>query len=463
LLDTGVINPFGPTTDPAALALADAAQFRGDVYTSKTSMASIDAKVSREFFEMQGGALAMAAGAEYRQEKWSFNPSLEFQQGDIGGFGGNVFNQESTRHVTSVYAEVAAPFLKTLEADLGVRYDNYQGVGNTTNPKLSLRWNPTQQFLMRGSVGSGFRAPSLTDLYQPQASSVTANGTRDPIRCPNPATGSPADCNNQFPTITGGNPDLKPEKSLSRTLGFIFEPTPDISINIDAFWISLKDSIVIGGLAPAFILSTAQTATQYSNFIIRGAPDGNPSGVGPITGVISTTSNLFKQRVDGADVALRFRPMHNQYGQVVLRLDGTYLWHFDTQNPDGTYTGNLNRALRAGGGIVPRWRHVATAIYATGPWEGTLIQNYQVSYTDVAANLAPAGTPLRTVGSYEQYDMQAAYTGFKNLRLALGVKNIFDRDPPYTNLGGAFVAGYDQSYADVRGRFVYGSVNYKFR
>ncbi len=459
LLDTGVINPFGPTTDSTAIAAAQAAEFTGNIYTSKTSASTIDARASRDMMELQGGPAAIAVGAQFSEEKFTFDPSAEYQVGDIGGFGGNILGVDRKRHVTSVFTEIAAPFWRQFEADLGVRYDNYQGTGSTTNPKLSFRWNPSQELLFRGSVGSGFRAPSLTDLYTPQATSVTPNGSRDLLRCPNAATGAPADCNNQFPTIIGGNPDLEPEKSLNRTLGLVFEPNRAFSMGVDAFWISLKNSIVIGGLAPAFILANP---VQYSSYIIRGAPDGNPSGVGPIQYVVQTTSNLFKQKVTGFDVSLRLSPELPR-GRLVMKLDGTYFDQFLVQNADGSYTNQLDRALRAGGGVITHWRHIATGTYTIGPWDATLQQNFQKGYNDVAANLAPAGTPIRQVGVYETYDVQGAYNGIKNLRLALGMKNIFDRDPPYTNEGGQFAAGYDITYADVRGRFVYGSGRSTFK
>ena len=73
---------------------------------------------------------------------------------------------------------------------------------------------------------------------------------------------------------------------------------------------------------------------------------------------------------------------------------------------------------------------------------------------------APAHAGKIAAGTY---DTQVAYGGIKSLRVALGVRNIFDRDPPYTNAGGQFVAGYDVTYADVRGRFVYGTLTYRFR
>jgi iron complex outermembrane receptor protein len=460
ILDSGVINPFGPTTDAAAIAAAQAAEFRGAIYTSRTSITSLDGKLSRELVQLRGGPVGIAIGAEIREEKFQFDPALAFQVGDIAGFGGNILGVDRKRHVASVYSEIAVPILRTFEADFGIRYDNYQTVGSTTNPKLSMRWTPTPELLLRASTGSGFRAPSLTDLYTARASSVTANGTRDPIRCPNPAVGLPADCNNQFPTITGGNPGLKPEKSRSHTLGIIFEPTREISIGVDAFWIFLKDSIIVGGLNSAFILSNAANAQQYSSFLIRGAPDGNPSGVGPIIGIIQTTSNLFKVRVSGYDVDLKARPINSGGHKLLLRLDGSYIWDFKRQNADNTYTNSVDRALNAGGGVIPRWRHVASATYETGPWAGTVAQNFQKGYRDLTGNFA---TEPRKVASYETWDALLTFTGIKAVKLALGVKNVLDRDPPYTNAGGQFAAGYDIAYADVRGRFVYGSVAFKFR
>jgi iron complex outermembrane receptor protein len=466
ILDSGAVNPFGPTTDPATLAAVQAAEFRGDIYTSKTSITSVDAKASRELLQMRSGALALAVGAEAREERFTYNPSFAFQIGDVAGFGGNTVGVDRKRHVASVYGEAAIPLSPNFEADVGVRYDNYQVVGSTTNPKLSLRFQPSTELLLRASVGSGFRAPSLTDLYNPQASSVTSNGTRDPIRCPNPAVGLPADCNNQFSTITGGNPKLKPEKSLSSTVGLLFEPMRDLSIGVDAYWIRLKDSIVPGGLNFAFILANAQNATQYSQFLVRGAPDGNASGVGPILGVVQTASNLFRVRVSGWDVDLKFRPMNNAAGKITMRLDGSYVRQFKRENADGTWSNQVDLEITAGGGVIPSWRHVASLAYETGPWVATLFQNYQKGYHDITSTFAAAGftapTPRR-VNSYETYDAQVSFAGLRNVQLALGVKNLRDRDPPYTNGGGQFAAGYDIAYADVRGRFVYGTVTLRFR
>ncbi|HUL56073.1 MAG TPA: TonB-dependent receptor [Usitatibacter sp.] len=460
IIDSGVVNPFGATTDPAVLQALQNAQVRGAIYSSKTSNTSVDFRATKDVLEMRSGPLSFAAGGEFRQEKFSFSPSQDYQIGDIGGFGGNILPVDKSRNVFSAYGEANMPITKTLEANLGVRYDDYQTVGNTTNPKLSLRWLATPEILLRGSYGTGFRAPSLTDLYTPQASSVTANNSRDYLRCPDLATGAPTDCGNQYPTLIGGNPGLKPEKSKSGTFGIVFEPVRELSIGWDWYSILLKDSIVIGGLNSATILASAANETTFSSFIIRGAPDGNASGLGPIIDVIQTTSNLFKVKVQGWDLDLVFRPNIGAGHRLTMRLDGSYVEQFKRQNFDGSYSNQADTALVAAGGIIPKWRHVASITYDRGPWEASLAQNFQDSYHDVNSNIT--ATP-RTVGVYETWDVQARYLGLKNWQFTLGAKNVTDRDPPYTNEGGQFAAGYDIAYSDVRGRFVYGQVKYTFK
>ena len=69
----------------------------------------------------------------------------------------------------------------------------------------------------------------------------------------------------------------------------------------------------------------------------------------------------------------------------------------------------------------------------------------------------------RRVGSLTTWDAQGSYTGFKNFTLTLGVKNLMDTNPPFTNSDLTFQSGYDPSYYDPRARFVYGSIRYAIR
>src|SRR6185312_1986129 len=223
LLDTGTINPFGPTTDQSALTAAKATEFVGQSFNSKTSLTSVGGNASRQLATFSTGPLSAAVGAEVRRETFEYNPAVAIQTGDIAGQGGNQLPEDAKRNVYSAYVEANGYLLSSLDMDAAVRYDNYQRVGSTINPKVSFRWQPTQWFLVRASAGTGFRAPSLTDLYASQSRSVTANGTRDPIKCPTFDPNNTA-CSFQFTTVTGGNPDLQPEKSKTFTLGTVISP-----------------------------------------------------------------------------------------------------------------------------------------------------------------------------------------------------------------------------------------------
>ena len=296
ILDSGIINPFGPTTDPSALAAAKGAEFVGQDWSSKTSLTSLSGHASRAFFDLPGGPFSGAVGAEVRRETFEYNPSGPIQTGDITGEGGNQLPENAARSVESAYLEVNMPIVHSLDADAAVRYDHYQNVGSTVNPKGSLKFQPVDWWLLRASVGSGFRAPSLTDLYAAQATSVTSNGTRDPIKCPTFDPNNPA-CSFQFSTVTGGNPNLKPEKSDTITLGTVFQPTKNLTIGFDTFWIYLKNSIVDGGLPVSVILQNAASATQFASLIQRDA-NGN------IVFISQTNANLFKTNVSAVRMSI---------------------------------------------------------------------------------------------------------------------------------------------------------------
>ena len=458
LINTGVINPFGTTTDPAANAAAMAANYVGNLLVNKTSVTSLDAKAQRDLFQLRGGMVGLAIGGELRKEEMDLNPSSANRNFEISGFGAPGVPVNASRNVESAFAEVNVPILKSLEATAAVRYDNYEQVGSTVNPKGSIRWSPVETLLFRASLGTGFRAPTLLDLYQPEARGITTNGQRDRVRCP-VVVATIQDCSNQFVTLGGGNPLLQPEKSKSTTFGVLFEPTKDVSIGVDAFVIALKD-VIRTGLSIATILGDPVT---YASYIRRGPPDGNASGVGPIIGIDQSLTNLGKVNVEGIDLDLRARVLNTAEHRATVRMTGTYMSRYDVENIDGSFTTAINRPSALNIGVIVRWRHLLSATYERGPWTAVLAQNFQASYSDLRTSLQAASVPTRTVGAYETYDAQLTYAGIKSMRLTLGVKNVMDRDPPYTNYGGGFVGSYDLSYSDVRGRFVYGTVSYMFK
>ena len=142
LVNTGVINPFGTTSSQAALDAAMARNYNGLFSVITNTTQGVDVKASREIYKLPAGNVGLALGAEFRKEALDIAPSDANKQFQIAGFGAPGVPIAAQRNVTSGFAEVNVPLLKGLEFDAAVRYDDYQRVGSTTNPKASIRWLP---------------------------------------------------------------------------------------------------------------------------------------------------------------------------------------------------------------------------------------------------------------------------------------------------------------------------------
>ena len=125
---------------------------------------------------------------------------------------------EGSRTAEALFAEVNVPLTRGLELGASLRYDHYSDFGGTTNPKVAIRWQPVTSLLMRGTAGTGFRAPTLPNLYTPQTGAFVPYV--DPERCP--FTNAPDDCGQGMTLfVQGGNPDLRPETSTQYSAGAV--------------------------------------------------------------------------------------------------------------------------------------------------------------------------------------------------------------------------------------------------
>src|SRR3954469_19583683 len=411
-LNSGQGNLFGENT-PAVQAQIDQTQFLGTAYQVKNSVDSFTAKASRDLYTMAAGSLAAAFGAEIREEKFKVEPSTAIQSGDISGYGGNFLPVDRSRQVHSVFGELNVPVFRTLEVNAAVRWDDYEGTGSKTTPKVSLKWQPTRAVLVRAAYGQGVRAPSLNDLYQPNLTGVSAPGLSDPLRCG--TTNNSNDCQTQFPTLTGGNAGLKPEKSKNLNAGIIFEPTNQFSIGVDAFRIDVKDTI-LNGIQATTILNDLE---HLGTLVTRGPVQPQfPTLPGPIIQVNQTNLNLGETRVQGYDVDAKLR-MPSAYGRFSVSFTGTYFSKYDIQNFDGSFTHTVGTVVGTTGfgGVQPRWRHYAVLDWTQGPWGATLAQTFQNGYADLPGTFEDPTDPTfkpRRVGTYELYDVQGSYRGWKD-------------------------------------------------
>jgi iron complex outermembrane receptor protein len=465
ILNSGRINLFGLNSG-AALDELRTALINEPVIKAKGETSELDFRASRELMQLTSGPLALAAGGSLRQEKFEFISSQTVQDADVPGLGGSISTVPSvSRNINAVFAEVNVPILRTLEMNAALRYDDYEDVGSTTNPKVSLRWTPTKEVLLRTAWGKGFRAPSMPELNTPIFYGATGGNYDDPVRCP--VTGSPRDCNTQFTSQQGGNLALKPEKSKNFTFGLVIEPAPGLSFSADYY--SIKIDNVIGTPAEEPIFANIP-ASEAAGLIVRyaqgstGCQNNAPGLPCPINYGVQTLVNLTELKTEGIDVNASYRFPSFGWGRVSVGFNGTYLMKWDqksvgqdTQRLAGQYGGGVAATvigLGATGGF-PHWKHNATISADMGPWQATLNQLFVGHYTDADA--------VRTVGTYNVWGINGAYTGLKGFTFTLGVKNLFDTDPPFTRQTQSFQVGYDPALADPTGRFFYGAVRYRFK
>ena len=456
LLRSGVVNPFGENT-AAVLEQMRATQIVDDVSDNRASHYGAELKVSGTPYEMAAGPLATAFGLEARRESLEQINSAFLYTGDvIGGSGIQPSLAETRRTVWSAFAEANAPITRTLEANLAVRFDHYSDFGNATNPKLTLRWLPSREVMLRGAYGTGFRAPTLSDLFLPNT--FPGNGFRDPVRCP--VTDLESDCE-VVNTKAGGNPQLQPERSQQLSLGIVLEPARGFSASVDYYRVKIEDVITIVPL-DAIQNDFERWAPTH---IVRKPPEpANPDLPGPIDYVVQTPVNAGKLRTSGFDIDLRHRFPATDIGKVVLAITGTYVLEYKATDFQSASPGRVDPL---GNGAISRWRHYASIDWSRGPWGATLAQTFQLGYTEADPRTCDNNTGIctgtRRVGSSSVLDLQGRYAGLRNLTLSFGVRNLLDRAPPLAFRHASFQIGYEPTYGDPRGRIFYGAVRWAFK
>jgi iron complex outermembrane receptor protein len=195
---------------------------------------------------MQG--LNIAFGAEYRTERYkifagerlsylNYDPDLP---GGAQGFPGyspaDVTN--NGRSNVGAYADVEADITKSFLVDVAARFENYSDFGSTVNGKVGLRYKVTEDLAVRGSVSTGFRAPSLAQKYFNSTFTNFVEGQAVEVLLAN---------NNSAVTKALGIPELKQETSENASLGLTFTPISGFSVTVDGYYVKVKDRVVLTG------------------------------------------------------------------------------------------------------------------------------------------------------------------------------------------------------------------------
>jgi len=448
----GRINPFGASS-PEGQALIGSIQVDDVVRRARGTLDAVDVKFSRALMPMAGGELAVAIGGEARREKNRFTPSALLLSDNINNDaapeGGRATSD--SRDVAAVYGEVLMPFAKQWEAQLSARYDHYENVGGAVSPKIGLTYRPSEALLLRGSAGRGFRAPSMTELYRPTVYSSTAT-LPDPVYCAT-VENNYSDCADNWDTRRYSNENLKPERSRQFSLGAVFAAGKHVSASLD-YW-NIKRTNLISEIGDDIILGNL---AKYGDLVYRDED-------GLIDYIELRKDNRGAQLARGIDLALTVRGVDTAIGRFGGRLNGTYVLTSDIQNaPGDEFVSNLNRFVTDG--VVQRWRHTVSFDWDRGPLSASLQNTFSSGYEDqnTAINIDNGSVvAANRVKRYSLWDLSGAYAVDAHLKLRVGIQNLFDKSPPYSNQAYYFLSGYDPSYTDPRGRRFYASANYSFR
>lgn len=454
---SGQYNPFVPATDDSGRKFMDSIKIHDAARMSKGTSDSIDGKVSRPLMALGGGDAVLAIGAELRREKTSFTSSEALRSNDVQGDRASsdelLADSSNSRRITGIYAEIDAPFSKEWEGQFAIRHDRYKGVHdpltnittpalNTTNPKVAISYRPSKEVLGRASYGTGFRAPSISEMFLPVRSDTTASFVKDPI------SGEVA----QFDLDRYGNPQLKPEKSRQFSVGLVLQPNKNWNGSLD-YWIIRKTDII----------SEIGEQTVFDNPVYYNDPN---IVVRDEDGVVSflqfKKENRGKLNTAGLDIDLNWHGDATSMGRFSASLNGTLITKYKFQSdPLSPMTNGLGvfRDDKA----VQRWRHKLNIDWSQGPFSLSLGNTFFSSYRDQnIAGLADPGWNDRDVKAYSLWDLTGSYAFNSKLKLRAGVINMFDTPPPFTNQSRYFEVTWDPTYGDPRGRSFFANLQYKF-
>ncbi len=396
--------------------------------------------------------MALAAGVTLGKEEISDVPGANSQ---IGNIFGSI--QQSPvvgdRKLSAFFAEVSLPLTKQIEAQIAARHDRYSGGTRSTTPKVAVKFQPMKEMLLRASYSEGFKMPSLRDLFG--GKNQSADSVQDFPGCAANNV-APAACPRlQYDRFSGGNTQLKPEKAKGINLGLAFEPTRDTTVGLDYFIINKTDEI--GLVLTQFVIDSVAYRPGATT-----ALNGNPAfsvtrnAGGTITSVDTSLGNLGERKIKGFDLSFSHR-INVPIGKVSIEGSGTYYSRYDYADQPGQPLYNRIALLSN-----PRWRTQLRIGLQSGGFDTGITANTRASLYDKQASTAstPVAATTPVVGNFDTLDFSLVYSGIKNLRLAATVKNLTDREPPFSN-NDLRTLGFSQ-LDDVRGRYFTLSANYSF-
>lgn len=436
------------------------------------------ANLSGDLIDLPAGPLAFAIGYEHRIQSASFTPDPIV----AAGLGADIPAQPAAGRFNSdeAYIELHVPLLKekpffySLEVNGAARHSAYSIGGKSTTFSGTGLWKPVEDFLFRGAYSTGFRAPSLGELFggrsrfdlpvvDPCSSAATGQFQTNPVVRANciadgvPANGSYAEDPGQLPVITQGNAALRPEKSRNLTFGAVYSPAwarsgglSNLSLEVNYYDIRVKNAIA--AVDPNLTLNNCALLGDAAScaLTVRTAN-------GFVNEIDGTLQNLDSIRTKGLDAVFNIRTRETSAGQFGFNANATWLLKyvlsasngFVVIDRKGTERGSPDQAF-------PKFKGNFTADWSIGGFDAAFTGRYIDSVVEAGPN-GPNKLNSRFYG-----DVQLSFSpGFWNdrFKITAGVNNVFDKDPPACF--SCSLNNYDPTTYDVPGQFGYLRISYK--
>jgi iron complex outermembrane receptor protein len=415
------------------------------IESGTTTLTGIHGQGRRDLFELTGGSAQLAMGLELRHERTRYtNFAFETRQPS--------FNL--SRHVVGAFGELRTPWQTWLESTASIRTDRYDSF-HTVNAKLSTLLKPANGWTLRGSVGTGFRAPLVSQLNP--ARYLTDPFQVDPGFCDRLAAADvPGSCDKGAATVStyiSGNSALRPETSRQLTLGVRRDFSPRLSVSLDGWQVSIRDQI---DTLPA--LQIIRNPAAYPVNFTR-----DDSGQVALYVPLINLARTFKR---GLDMDLRWRhpTAAGRLGLQALVTHHLASWRDDGENRQS----DLGRVSTMTFKVEPRLNAQVLLSLNQAKWSVGAIWRYRSAYHDLPVYLLNNATRLpelvtTRVEAFSTVDLIAQWQANSRWEFKAGIYNAENRLPALRiNSSSPLTPGVDTAYTNLWGRIARMTATYRW-
>ncbi|MCD8550857.1 MAG: TonB-dependent receptor [Shewanella xiamenensis] len=387
---------------------------------------TLSAGLNGELFDLSAGAVGFAIGAEYRRESGFYTPDEVVIAGE--STSAQQDPTDGNYNVISIFQEVSVPFTEKLTGEFALRLDDYSTFGKATTWKIGLTYNATDELMVRTVAATGFRAPSVAELYGGNS------GSYDYLDDPWGNAQDP-----QILVNRTSDPDLKPEESESYTAGLVYSPSylDGMSVTLDYWRFKVDNAIARMDTQAGLDACYAGDQTACETFNI--GPNGD------LDNLTNALTNVGSQDTSGIDfnLAYNFELIGLDWK---VNNDTTYLVKFeqDGENYTGTIDGNF--------GAYARVRNNFSISAGQDDWSVMYFNRFIGDMRDLSEG--------NKVGDILYHNISGTYHINDMATVSLGVKNFTD-EKPLTVSNGSDGGTVPEVY-DTIGRTIYGGVTVKF-